>query len=56
MKPRSVLILTIMMAGLTSAAALAAELTPKARYEAGKKEAATRYAEDRKLCAEETTF
>lgn len=55
MKPQSMLILTLMMAGLTSAAALAAELTPKAQYEAEKKEAATRYAEDRKLCAEETT-
>lgn len=40
---------------LSCSVAFAATSTEKASYEAAKKEAATRYASDRKLCADEST-
>jgi uncharacterized protein YcfJ len=54
-KQAVILMLLSAMAGLTSSAAFAEGMTSKAQYEASRKQAATRYAEDKKLCAEETT-
>ncbi|CAG4882643.1 Glycine zipper 2TM domain-containing protein [Georgfuchsia toluolica] len=46
---------TVVVIGLFATTAAAADATSKASYGAAKKEAATRYAEDKNLCAEETS-
>lgn len=46
----------LLIAGMSLAgSAFAADTTPKAHYDAAKKAAATRYADDKKLCAEESS-
>lgn len=54
-KQTAMLMLVSMIAGMTSSVALAEGMTPKAQYEASRKQAAVRYTDDKKLCAEETT-
>jgi uncharacterized protein YcfJ len=54
-KQAAMLMLISAMIGFTGTAALAEGMTPKAQYDASRKQAATRYSEDKKLCAEETT-
>ena len=55
MKNLTLLISSLLAAGLLSTSALAAEMTPKAQYDAAKKQAAARWTEDKKLCAEEAS-
>lgn len=46
---------TVVIIALSATTAAAADASSKASYEAAKKQAATRYAEDKNLCAEETS-
>ena len=46
---------TVVIFAFSATTAAAADATSKASYEAAKKQAATRYAEDKSLCAEETS-
>lgn len=46
---------TVVIIALSATTAAAADAASKASYEAAKKQAATRYAEDKNLCAEETS-
>lgn len=52
---RRPLIIAAAMASLFSAPAFAQNLSPKAQYAYDTKQANTRYADDKKLCAEETS-
>ena len=52
---RPTLIAALAMAGLLGTSAFAQNLSPKAQYAYDTKQASTRYADDKKLCAEETS-
>jgi outer membrane lipoprotein SlyB len=54
MKRLPLSLILLLASGLGSSFVYAQELTPKQQYAAATKDAAARYAEDRKLCAEET--
>ena len=52
---RRPLILAVAVTALFSTSAFAQNLSPKAQYAYDTKQASTRYADDKKLCAEETS-
>ena len=55
MMNRKCLLLALLLAGSQCVAAAGGTKVPNEQYKAAQKEAATRYAEDKKLCAEETS-